>query len=71
MLSPKEAPAALPGLTGASFGTGAGLGVVFVQPFAAQAATLGYAPALWVSVGITAAACIVSFSVAAPRGEKF
>ena len=70
VLSPKEAPAALPGLNGASFGTGAGLGVVLVQPFAAQAASVGYAPALWVSVGITAAACIVSFLVAAPNSEK-
>jgi MFS family permease len=70
VLSPKEAPAALPGLTGASFGTGAGLGVVLVQPFTAQAASLGYAPALWVSVGITAAACLVSLFVAAPNREK-
>ncbi|YCK79621.1 MFS transporter (plasmid) [Arthrobacter sp. D3-16] len=70
LLSPAEAPAALPGLTGASFSTGAGLGIVLVQPFTAQAASFGYGPALWASVGITAAACLVTFLVPAPNGEK-
>jgi len=69
LLSPKEAPAALPGINGASFGIGASLGVVLVAPFAAQATAAGYATALWISVGITAAAFIVSLFVAAPKGE--
>jgi len=69
LLSPKEAPAALPGINGASFGIGASLGVVLVAPFAAQATAAGYATALWISVGITAAAFIISLFVAAPKGE--
>ena len=69
LLSPKEAPAALPGINGASFGIGASLGVVLVAPFAAQASAAGYATALWISVAITAAAFIVSLFVAAPKGE--
>lgn len=70
LLSPKEAPAALPGINGASFGIGASLGVVLVAPFAAQATAAGYATALWISVAITAAAFIVSLFVAAPKGES-
>lgn len=70
LLSPKEAPAALPGINGASFGIGASLGVVLVAPFAAQATSAGYAAALWISVAITAAAFIVSLFVAAPKGES-
>ena len=62
-------PAALPGINGASSGIGASLGVVLVAPFAAQATAAGYATALWISVGITAAAFIVSLFVAAPKGE--
>ncbi|MBT2519802.1 MFS transporter [Arthrobacter sp. ISL-28] len=70
LLSPKEAPAALPGINGASFGIGASLGVVVVAPFAAQATSAGSATALWISVAITAAAFIVSLFVAAPKGES-
>ncbi|XAS68120.1 MFS transporter [Micrococcaceae bacterium Sec5.7] len=70
LLSPKEAPAALPGINGAAFGIGASLGVVLVAPFAAQATSAGYATALWISVAITAAAFIVSLFVAAPKGES-
>jgi predicted MFS family arabinose efflux permease len=69
LLSPKEAPASLPSINGASFGIGASLGVVIVAPFAAQATAGGYATALWISVGITAAAFIVSLFVPAPKGE--
>ncbi|MFC9335812.1 MFS transporter [Arthrobacter sp. NPDC057009] len=69
LLSPKEAPASLPSVNGASFGIGASLGVVVVAPFAAQATAGGYATALWISVGITAAASIVSLFVPAPKGE--
>ncbi|MFC7847138.1 MFS transporter [Arthrobacter sp. NPDC057388] len=69
LLSPKEAPASLPSINGASFGIGASLGVVIVAPFAAQATAAGYATALWISVGITAAAFIISLFVPAPKGE--
>jgi MFS family permease len=70
LLSPKEAPADLPGNNGASFGIGASLGVVLVAPFAAQATSVGDTTALWISVAITAAAFLVRLFVAAPKGEK-
>ncbi|WP_026531499.1 MFS transporter [Arthrobacter sp. H41] len=69
LLSPKDAPGALPGINGASFGIGASLGVVLVAPFAGQGTPDGYAAALWISVGITAAAFLVSLLVPAPTGE--
>ncbi|MEV7605086.1 MFS transporter [Paenarthrobacter sp. NPDC089322] len=70
LLSPKEAPAALPGINGASFGIGASLGVVVVAPFAGQGTAAGYSTALWISVSITVLAFIVSLFIAAPKGEK-
>ncbi|MBO1268861.1 MFS transporter [Arthrobacter sp. PO-11] len=69
LLSPKEAPGSLPGINGASFGTGASLGVVLVAPFVGLGTPGGYAAALWISVGITAAAFLVSLLVPAPDGE--
>jgi MFS family permease len=69
LLSPKEAPGSLPGINGASFGTGASLGVVLVAPFAGLGTQGGYAVALWISVGITAAALLVSLLVPAPEAD--
>lgn len=63
LLSPKDAPGSLPGLNGASFGTGASLGVALVAPFAGLGTDGGYAVALWISVGATAAAFLVSLLV--------
>ncbi|WGW11620.1 MFS transporter [Saxibacter everestensis] len=70
LLSPKDAPGTLPGINGASFGIGASLGVVIVAPFAGLGTSGGYVAALWISVGITAIAFIVSLFVAAPKGER-
>ncbi|MBT2513457.1 MFS transporter [Arthrobacter sp. ISL-30] len=70
LLSPKEAPAALPGINGASFGIGASLGVVVVAPFAGLGTAAGYSAALWISVSITAAAFLAGLFIAAPKGEK-
>jgi predicted MFS family arabinose efflux permease len=61
--SPKEAPAALPGLNGAGFGIGAGLGIGIVAPFAAHGTIGGYTTALWISVGVTVLALLTSFCV--------
>lgn len=66
LLSPKEAPGTLPGINGASFGIGASLGVVLVAPTVARAAEGGYGPALWISVGIAAAAFVVALLVPKP-----
>ncbi|MFF4243606.1 MFS transporter [Streptomyces sp. NPDC001822] len=62
--SPKEAPAALPGLNGAAFGIGAGLGIGLVAPFAARGSVSGYSTALWISVGITFLAFVTSLCIA-------
>ncbi|OFI38790.1 MFS transporter [Arthrobacter sp. SW1] len=69
LLSPKDAPGSLPGINGASFGTGASLGVVLVAPFAGLGTQGGYAVALWISVGITAAALLLSLLVPAPETD--
>lgn len=70
LLSPKDAPGSLPGLNGASFGTGASLGVALVAPWAGLATSEGYTVALWVSVAVTAAAFLVSLLVPAPREDS-
>ncbi|MGW6399823.1 hypothetical protein [Streptomyces sp. NPDC055134] len=67
LLSPKDAPAALPGLNGAAFGIGAGRGIG--APYAARATAGGCATALWISVAITVLALGTSLCIAAPRTD--
>ena len=69
-LSPKEAPAALPGLNGAAFGIGASLGIAIVAPFAVRGTPAGYGVALWISVGITVLALAASLFVAHPDPKR-
>ncbi|MGW3955392.1 MFS transporter [Streptomyces sp. NPDC004752] len=64
--SPDDAPAALPGLNGAGFGIGAGLGISIIAPFAARGTMAGYTTAFWISAVITLLALAVSFLIA-PR----
>jgi len=66
ILSPKDAPGALPGLNGACFGIGAGLGIAIVAPVAAGGKLASYQSALWVSAIITAIAFAASMWVQAP-----
>ncbi|WP_407358764.1 MFS transporter [Microbacterium sp. LTA6] len=70
LLSPEDAPAALPGLNGAAFGIGAGLGIGIVAPFVTQITTAGFATALWISAGIVALALIASLLIAARPGQR-
>ncbi|WP_431278978.1 MFS transporter [Leifsonia poae] len=70
LLSPPDAPAALPGLNGAAFGIGASLGIGIVAPFAAQGTAGGYSTALWISVGITVLALLASLFIAPRKGQK-
>jgi predicted MFS family arabinose efflux permease len=63
ILSPKDSPGSLPGLNGACFGIGAGLGIAMVAPVAAAGTYSGYQSAMWISVGITVAALVASLWV--------
>jgi hypothetical protein len=60
LLSPKDTPAALPGLNGAAFGTGVNLGIAVVAPFCAVATGGGYRTALWIACGLTVLALVTS-----------
>lgn len=70
LLSPEDAPAALPGLNGAAFGIGAGLGIGIVAPFVTQITLGGFTAALWISAGIVALALITSLLIARRPGQK-
>lgn len=70
LLSPAEAPAALPGLNGAAFGIGASLGIGVVAPFIGRATAAGYTTGLWISVAITLGALIASFFIAPRAGTR-
>jgi predicted MFS family arabinose efflux permease len=63
ILTPKDAPGSLPGLNGACFGIGAGLGIAIVAPVAAAGRFSDYRAALWISVGITSIALLASLFV--------
>jgi len=69
LLSPADAPAALPGLNGASFGLGANLGIAIVAPFAAAGSEAGYVTALGISCVITAGAFIASLLILPQQGD--
>lgn len=70
LLSPPEAPAALPGLNGASFGLGANLGIAVVAPFAAAGTAMGYVTALGISCAITAGAFGASLFILPQHGAS-
>jgi predicted MFS family arabinose efflux permease len=63
ILSPRDSPGSLPGLNGASFGIGAGLGIAIVAPVAAAGTFRSYQSAMWISVGITLVAFVASLWV--------
>ena len=69
-LSPKEAPAALPGLNGAAFGIGASLGIAIVAPFAARGTVSGYSLALWISVAVSVLAFASSLFIASSEPHE-
>jgi len=73
ILTPKEAPGSLPGLNGACFGIGAGLGIALVAPVAAAGKLSDFRAAMWISVGVTLVALFASCWVKASEehaGEK-
>ncbi len=73
ILSPADAPGSLPGLNGACFQIGAGLGIAIVAPIAASGTFNAYREAMWISTAIVALALFASLWVqgaAAHRDEK-
>ena len=63
ILSPKDSPGSLPGLNGACFGIGAGLGIAIVAPIAAGGTLESFRTAMWISAGITALALCASLAI--------
>jgi predicted MFS family arabinose efflux permease len=63
ILSPKDSPGSLPGLNGACFGIGAGLGIAIVAPVSTAGTFRAFQSAMWISVGITVVALIASLWV--------
>jgi predicted MFS family arabinose efflux permease len=69
LLSPKDAPAALPGLNGTCFGIGVNLGIAFVAPWCASSTAAGYTTALGISCGLTILAFGASLCIKPPTGD--
>ncbi|SDC04578.1 Major Facilitator Superfamily protein [Sphingomonas sp. YR710] len=69
LLSPEDAPAALPGLNGAAFGIGVNLGIAVVAPFCALATGGGYRTALWIACGLTVLALASSLCMKPLAGD--
>jgi len=69
ILSPKDAPGALPGLNGACFQIGAGLGIAIVAPVVASGTYASYQEAMWISTAIVIAALFASLWVRGAAGQ--
>ena len=63
ILSPADAPGSLPGLNGACFQIGAGLGIALVAPVVAAGTHAGYQEAMWISVAFVVMALFASLWV--------
>lgn len=73
ILSPADAPGSLPGLNGACFQIGAGLGIALVAPVVAAGTHVSYQEAMWISVAFVVVALFASLWVrgaAEHQGEK-
>jgi len=70
ILSPADAPGALPGLNGACFQIGAGLGIAIVAPIVASGTYAGYREAMWISTAIVIVALLASLWVRGAAGQR-
>jgi len=70
ILSPTDAPGSLPGLNGAAFQIGAGLGIALVAPVVASGRFVDYQEAMWVSVGFVTLALFASMWVRGATGQR-
>jgi predicted MFS family arabinose efflux permease len=70
ILSPPDAPGALPGLNGACFQIGAGLGIALVAPIVSSGRYLDYQRAMWISTAITVLALFASLWVRGGANQR-
>jgi predicted MFS family arabinose efflux permease len=70
ILSPEDAPGSLPGLNGACFQIGAGLGIALVAPVVASGRFVDYQKAMWISVAIVILALLASLWVQGAAGQR-
>jgi predicted MFS family arabinose efflux permease len=70
ILSPPDAPGALPGLNGACFQIGAGLGIALVAPIVSSGRYLDYQRAMWISTAITVLALFTSLWVRGGANQR-
>jgi predicted MFS family arabinose efflux permease len=70
ILSPEDAPGALPGLNGACFQIGAGLGIALVAPVVASGTYASYQKAMWISTMIVILALLASLWVRGASGKR-
>lgn len=70
ILSPEDAPGSLPGLNGACFQIGAGLGIALVGPVVSSGTYASYQEAMWISTSIVVLALIASLFVRGAAGQR-
>jgi predicted MFS family arabinose efflux permease len=70
ILSPADAPGSLPGLNGACFQIGAGLGIAIVGPVVTSGTYAGYQEAMWISTAIVILALFASLWVRGAAGQR-
>ncbi|HEX3371631.1 MAG TPA: MFS transporter [Candidatus Acidoferrales bacterium] len=70
ILSPEDAPGSLPGLNGACFQIGAGLGIALVGPVVSSGTYSSYQKAMWISTAIVVLALFSSLFVRGAAGER-
>jgi predicted MFS family arabinose efflux permease len=70
ILSPEDAPGSLPGLNGACFQIGAGLGIALVGPVVSSGTYSSYQKAMWISTAIVVLALIASLFVRGAAGKR-
>jgi predicted MFS family arabinose efflux permease len=70
ILSPEDAPGSLPGLNGACFQIGAGLGIALVGPVVSAGTYASYQKAMWISTSIVVLALFASLFVRGAAGQR-
>ncbi|HET6143617.1 MAG TPA: MFS transporter [Candidatus Acidoferrales bacterium] len=70
ILSPEDAPGSLPGLNGACFQIGAGLGIALVVPVVSSGTYASYQEAMWISTAVVVLALIASLFVRGAAGQR-